>query len=120
MTKLEIPPTEIFKGNHDSFYKSSHKISIGDDSAIEVNYTDYNQNSLLNPHQNDQIVITEWKKNTKIQFQNKDIPFYKGKFNVPLQYCIIKHKHESFLLIIGSEELQPMLYRICVEEIWKL
>lgn len=114
-----IQPTEIFRGAQEDFYKTAHFLQIDERNKIQINYTEFYQNSLFNPKTDDINIIEQWKKETTVKFQNNSIPTYVGKFGIPLQYQIIKLENYSILILLGAEEIQPFIYRLCIEEIWE-
>ena len=118
--KIEISPIEIFKGDHDEYYQNVHEFSIDEKSNLRINFSDYYFNSLTNTNIKDAETINLWKEKSKISLFSNSIPCYKGKFNIPLTYTIIENEMGKYLIILGSEETQPMVYRICIEEICKL
>lgn len=122
MEKTRFSPTEIFRGVHDDFYKSKHKVQLNEKEYIQLEFLDFNFNALANPKDSDQTIINNWLQKSQLKII-KNIPFpeYKGFFGLPLNYCILTSNiYVKYLIILCFEETQPMVYRICIEEIWKL
>lgn len=117
MNRVKIAPFELFKGEHDDYYKGQRIIHLYDDQ-ITFYLFDYYNCYPENPNHEDAEIIDLWKSLSSLRLSNDFIKTYKGSFGIPLKYAIIKSEKRKYLLLIGDEEVQPTIYRSCIEEIW--
>ncbi len=118
--QIKFSPEIIFKGVDNDYYHYPHKVNINEEELLSFSFTDYYFNSLVNPKPDDLEVINLWKSKSRIKLSQEIIPSYKGGFNVPLHYCICNSETKQYLVVLGGEETQPTIYRLCVEEIWTI
>ena len=120
--KMELPPFEIFRGKEEDFYKNEFILKVADNAELKFSYSDFHKNNL------EKMVSHLGKKNfdeviskSGFRFANDLLPFYKGNYNLPLNYCICEYGNSNrCAVVLCFEEVQPLIYALFIEAVWTI